>query len=239
LQVRPTAEVGEVALRVERDRAVGRVDQLDLVLLALIGEVAARFFGRDLLTVPGPTFRELAVDLVLDAVQSLLADRLRELEVVVEAVLDRRPDRDLRPRVQTANRLGEQVGRRMAQDVERVGILRVARGHDLDLLAVLERQPQVLHAPVRAHAPRRGPSRRREVRVPSCREGRLSCQSRILRTLARTTATRSWTNRRRRIPKRAATPTTTQGPTSPRRPRPGVRPRTWPLGLVVAFDRRL
>src|SRR6185312_14600734 len=94
-------------------------------------------------------------------------------------------------------------------------------------------------ASCRSRAPRRGPSRRREVRVPSCREGRLSCQSRILRTLARTTATRSWTNRRRRIPKRAATPTTTQGPTSPRRPRPGVRPRTWPLGLVVAFDRRL
>src|SRR5918912_1303060 len=35
LQVRPAAEVGEVALRVEGDRVVGRVDELDLVRLAL------------------------------------------------------------------------------------------------------------------------------------------------------------------------------------------------------------
>ena len=39
----------------------------------------------------------------------------------------------------------------MAQDGERVGIVRVARGQDLDRLAVGERQPQVLHLAVRAH----------------------------------------------------------------------------------------
>src|SRR5580765_2648228 len=33
LQVRPAAEGGEVALRVQRDVALGRVDQLDLVRL--------------------------------------------------------------------------------------------------------------------------------------------------------------------------------------------------------------
>ena len=38
----------------------------------------------------------------------------------------------------------------MAQHVQRVRIVGVARRHDLDLLAVLEREPQVLHASVRA-----------------------------------------------------------------------------------------
>ena len=39
----------------------------------------------------------------------------------------------------------------MAEDVERVGVARVARRQDLDRLAVLERQAQVLDAPVGAH----------------------------------------------------------------------------------------
>ena len=59
LQVRPAAEVGEVALRVERDRALGGVDQLDLVVLALVGEVALRLLGLDLLARPRPALVEL------------------------------------------------------------------------------------------------------------------------------------------------------------------------------------
>jgi hypothetical protein len=39
----------------------------------------------------------------------------------------------------------------VAQDVERIGVVRVTRRHDRDLLAVLERQPQVLNAAVRPH----------------------------------------------------------------------------------------
>ena len=74
---------------------------------------------------------------------------VRELEVVVEAVLDRRPDRDLDARVEPPHRLGEQVRRRVAEHGERVGILRVARRQDLEAGAVRERQPQVLRHPVR------------------------------------------------------------------------------------------
>src|SRR5919109_804475 len=62
----------------------------------------------------------------LDFRQILLTDRLGELEVVVEAVLDRRPDRDLDTWVETANRLREQVGGRVPEDEERVGIVLVA-----------------------------------------------------------------------------------------------------------------
>src|SRR5207248_4030924 len=105
LQVRAPAEVGEVALRVERDWPLRGVDELDLVLLALFPEEEARLLCGDLLTVPGTALVELALDLRLDLLERLLADRLRKVEVVIEAVLDRRPDRDLRARVEPANRL--------------------------------------------------------------------------------------------------------------------------------------
>ena len=98
LEVRAAAEIGEVALRVERDLALGGVDELDLVVLALLGKEALGLVGGDLLPLPGPAFLQLAPDLLFDPLERVLADRLRKLEVVVEAVLDRRPDRDLRAR---------------------------------------------------------------------------------------------------------------------------------------------
>ena len=150
LEVRAAAEVGEVTLRVERDVALGRVDELDLVVLALLGEELLRIVARDFAALPRAALLQLALDLRLDLLERVLADRLRELEVVVEAVLDRRADRDLRPGIEAADGLGEQVRRRVAKDVERVRILRVARRQDLDRLPVLERQAQVLHLAVRA-----------------------------------------------------------------------------------------
>src|SRR4029450_10413274 len=104
----------------------------------------------DLLALPRAALLQLALDLRLDLRERVLADRLRELEVVVEAVLDRRPDRDLRPGVETADGLGEQVRRGVARDVERVRVLRVPRRQDLDRLPVRERQAQVLDLAVRA-----------------------------------------------------------------------------------------
>ncbi len=139
LQVRAAAEVGEVALRVQRDRLLGVGDELDLVRLVLLLEAPARLVAGDLLALPRAALGELAADLLLDAAEVLLGDRLRELEVVVEAVLDRRPDRDLDPGIEPADGLGEQVRARVAQDGECVRIGRVARGQDLDLFPVLER----------------------------------------------------------------------------------------------------
>ena len=45
LEVRPPAEVGEVALGVERDVALGGLDELDLVRLALLLEALARLLS--------------------------------------------------------------------------------------------------------------------------------------------------------------------------------------------------
>ena len=109
LEVRAAAEVGEVALRVERDVSFSRVDELDLVVLALLGEELLRVVRGDLLPLPGAAFLQLALDLRLDLLERVLADRLRELEVVVEAVFDRRADGDLRSRIETPDGLGQEV----------------------------------------------------------------------------------------------------------------------------------
>ena len=87
-------------------------------------------------------------DLALDPLESVLADRLGELEVVVEAVLDRRPDRDLHAGIEPADRLGEQVRGRVPEHGERVRVVLVARRQDLDRLPVRERRAQVLDGPV-------------------------------------------------------------------------------------------
>ncbi len=150
LQVRPAAEVGELALRVERDVALGGVDELDLVRLALGLEAALGLVGGDLLALPGAALLQLPHDLGLDLLEVVLADRLRELEVVVEAVLDRRADRDLDAGIEAADGLGEQVRGRMAQHVEGIRIVRVPRRQDLDRLPVGERQAQVLDVAVLA-----------------------------------------------------------------------------------------
>ena len=149
--MRAAAEVGEVALRVERDVALGGVDELDLVRLALGGEARLRLVARDLLAAPLAALFDLPPTSSSIVARSALGDRLGELEVVVEAVLDRRADRDLHARVEPPHRLGEQVRGGVAQHVERVGVARVAGGQEVDLLAVRERQAQVLHRAVRAH----------------------------------------------------------------------------------------
>ncbi len=151
LQVRAAAEVGELPLRVQGNVSLRGVDELDLVRLVLRGEQLARLVARDLLARPLATLGELAFDLRLDRVQVLLADRLRKVEVVVEAVLDRRTDGDLHARVETSDCLGQQVCRGVAEDGERIGVVLVAGGQKLDPLTVVEWQPQVLHAAVGAH----------------------------------------------------------------------------------------
>src|SRR4029453_3618160 len=103
LEVRAAAKVGEVALRIEGDVAFSRVDELDLVDLALLVEKLLCVVRRDFLALLGAALLELAPDLRLDLLERVLADRRRELEVVVEAVLDRRGGRRPLPPAETAD----------------------------------------------------------------------------------------------------------------------------------------
>ena len=148
LEVRAAAEIREVALRVERDGALCSARELDLVRLRLRLEAGDRLLTRHLLARPLAPLGDLAPDLVLDRFEVGLRDRLGKLEVVVEAVGDRRADRDLHSRVEAHDRFREQVRGRVAQDVQRIGVLGVAGREELDMLAVGERQPEVAGRPV-------------------------------------------------------------------------------------------
>jgi hypothetical protein len=141
--VRAAAEIGEVALRVERDVAVRGVDQLDLVRLAVVREARSRLVTADLRPLPRPALRDLAPDLVLDRREVGLVDRLGELEVVVEAVLDRRPDRDLDPGMEPANRLGEKVRGGVTEHGQRLRVVAIARREDLERRTLGKRKPEV------------------------------------------------------------------------------------------------
>jgi hypothetical protein len=100
--VRPPAEVDEAVVGVHRDgragalRLVGGLD--DLALVGLVGEQAQGLLAGQL---PAPEGLALGDDLAharLDALQVLGRERLGHVEVVVEAVLGRRPDGELGPR---------------------------------------------------------------------------------------------------------------------------------------------
>ncbi len=108
--MRAAAEVGEVTLRIEGDRLLGILDELDLVRLSHREETLPRFLSSDLLSRPAATFVQLFSYFRLDALEVLLDDRLGEIEVVVEAVLDRRADRDLDAGIEPLDRLREEVG---------------------------------------------------------------------------------------------------------------------------------
>jgi hypothetical protein len=105
--VRAAAQVGERPVRVQRDRVDAFVadqvlDQLDLVVLPLGAEALERLRDRDVLSDERLVCADVLAHALLDARQVGLGRRriVGELEVVVEALLDRRPDRDLHSRVE-------------------------------------------------------------------------------------------------------------------------------------------
>ena len=111
VEVRAGAQVGKFALRIERDDGVGGqvVDQLDLVRLALglhVGDGLLAGLFRAL------QVQALLADLLhlgLDGVQMLLREGEVGIEVVVEAVVDRRADGELDLRIQALDRLRHDV----------------------------------------------------------------------------------------------------------------------------------
>ena len=150
LQVRAAAQVLEPVLRVEADLAVRQVaGQLQLVRLRLRLEA-----GQDLGLVHAVGAHERVLlgedpaHLLLDPLQVVRRDRLGELEVVVEAVGDRRADRHLGVGPQVQHRLGHHVRRRVAQHGQR---LRIASRQDAHAVALGQRQPQVAHLVADVH----------------------------------------------------------------------------------------
>ena len=146
-EVRTPAQIDPLALAVHRDGLVARDvrDDLRLVLLAPVAEepdrfVAVPFLARD---------RLVAVDDLahagLHAFQILRCEGLLAREVVVEPVLDGGSDGDLRLRVELLHRLGEDMGRVVTQQLQRLlGI----PGHDSDGRIGLDGGGEVAHRAV-------------------------------------------------------------------------------------------
>ena len=114
--VRAAAEVEPVALLVDLDLLVCRdgVDQLDLEHLALVAEHALGLVARPDLLGEGFVARDDLAHLLLDRGEVFRRERLVAEEVVVEAVLDHRPDGDLRARPQRSARPRPAHARRRA-----------------------------------------------------------------------------------------------------------------------------
>ena len=99
------------------------VDELRLVLV--VRERRARLVGRDFGAIERREGWEQLAHLRLDLRQILFRDGRRELEIVIEPVVDGRADGALGVRVQLEDCRGEQVGKRMAEVGELFGRHRV------------------------------------------------------------------------------------------------------------------
>ena len=143
LQVGTAAEVREVVLRVRRQWLVDReiVDQLDLVLLVLIDEALTHRVAVDRRAFEGVLLLEDATHLVLEPHEVGLTNLLGKVEVVIEAVVDRRTNRDLDAREDVAGGFGQDMGCGVPQDRQ---CLFVTDAQDLDGYTVRQWQSQIL-----------------------------------------------------------------------------------------------
>ena len=153
-EVRTAAEVDPVALAVEGDGLVARdaLDDLRLVLLAPLAEEPDRLVAAPHLARDGLVAVDDLAHAILHALQVLGREGLIAGEVVVEPVLDGRPDGDLRLRPELLDRLGEDVGRVVAQQLERLlGI----PGHDGDGRVGVDGRGEIAHRTVDPDCERR------------------------------------------------------------------------------------
>jgi hypothetical protein len=129
-------------------------DQLDLVVLALRGEPLERLLGRHVGALERLVRLDVLAHPLLDRLEILVGDldSVRELEVVVEAIVDRRADRDLGAGIELHHRGRNHVGGVVADQVERAF---GAIGEDLDPFGVGERGRQVTHLSADSHGKRR------------------------------------------------------------------------------------
>ena len=136
--VRPAAEVEPVALRVDLEVLVfrDRVDQFELVALALVGKHLSRLLARPDLLGEGFVAADDLAHLLLDDGEVVGRERLVAREVVIEAVLDDRADRHLRAGPKLLHGFGEHMRGVVADEFQRA---RIVAGDDLDAAGLLQR----------------------------------------------------------------------------------------------------
>jgi hypothetical protein len=128
----PTAaQIEPVALLVDLERLVFRngVDQLDLEVLALVGEHLLGLLARPDFLGEGFIAGDDLLHLLFDNGEVFRRERLVAREVVIEAVLDHRADGHLRAGPQGLHRLGQHMGGVVPDQLQRA---RVVARHKLD-----------------------------------------------------------------------------------------------------------
>ena len=148
--VRAAAEIEPVALLVDLELLVFRdgVDQLDLESLALVAKHLLRLVARPHFLGEGFVAGDDLAHLLFDRVEILRRERLVAEEIVIEAVLDHRPDGDLRAGPQRLHRFGEHVRGVVADEFQRARIVAV---EELDLGIVLDRIGEIGELAVERH----------------------------------------------------------------------------------------
>ncbi len=126
------------------------VDQLDLVVLALGEEALARLRDGHVLALERLGGLDVRAHALFDLREVGLGEGgpVGELEVVVEAVLDRRPDRDLDALVELHDRRGEHVRGVVADQLQ--GLRPVVFSEDRELRPVGQWAREVAHLGTRA-----------------------------------------------------------------------------------------
>jgi hypothetical protein len=156
-QVGSFAEVDEIALAVQAHGRVGdALDDLDLVRLAALAKEADRLGLGQILALDRLRGAGQLTHRRLDLLEIVRGEGAVELEIVIEAVLDRRADRQLGAGEEPFDRLGHQVRGAVAEDLAAVG--RVERQR-LDGGVAGQRRAQVARPPVHLEPDRSRPGR--------------------------------------------------------------------------------
>ena len=142
LHMRARTEIREIPLFVERDRLLFRqiFDQHDLVVLAFSLEILERLFARQHLLHQRNIFLRDLRHFLLDRCEILLAEDMVRIQIIVEAIIDRRSDSKLHTREQMLNRLCHHMGRSMTQ---REKPLRILLREEFHLCAIHDRITQI------------------------------------------------------------------------------------------------
>ena len=158
--VRTAAEIEPVALLVDLDLLVFRdgVDQLDLEAFAHVGKHALGVLARPHFLGKRFVARDDLAHLLLDGGEVFGRERLVAEKVVIEAVLDHRPDGHLCAGPKRLHGFRQHMRRIVADQFERA---RVVAGQELDLGVVLDRIGQVDKLAVERHRHRALGKRRR------------------------------------------------------------------------------
>ena len=148
--VRTTAEIEPVALPIDRDALISgnRLNEFDLEGFADLFEIRDRLVAAPFLAHDRFVARDDLAHLLLDRRQVLGRKGRLAPEIVIEAVLDHRPDGDLRAGKQLLHGLGENVRGVVADQFERARVLAI---DELDLRILFDRLNDVDELAVEGH----------------------------------------------------------------------------------------